>query len=189
MWLSRTHSELVVVAMALRHPREVYVPTDEQSARRHRRRDLPSEISTHPNDHVKLHATLRLVPEWSSAGGNKSGMGGGWLRAPEAQAGAGGRAGLANGLASPLGAPSRPHGTVRRALCGGGAGAELPSVGRAVAVLPYASIMSWQWAQSPISIMKPCAAFRGRKVAGAERLCARWRSIVVAPAKPGCRRI
>ena len=62
----RTHSELVVVAMALRHPREVYVPTGEQSARRHRRRDLPSEISTHPNDHVKLHATLRLVPEWSN---------------------------------------------------------------------------------------------------------------------------
>ena len=52
--------------MALRHPREVYVPTGEQSARRHRRRDLPSEISTHPNDHVKLHATLRLVPEWSN---------------------------------------------------------------------------------------------------------------------------
>lgn len=72
MWLSHTHSELVVVAMALRHPREVYVPTGEQSARRHRRRDLPSEISTHPNDHVKLHAMLRLVPEWSSAGGNKS---------------------------------------------------------------------------------------------------------------------
>eukprot|EP00964_Phaeocystis_antarctica_P074995 scaffold46220_cov53-Phaeocystis_antarctica.AAC.4 len=57
-----TDGEFVVIALAVRHPREVHVPTGEQCGRRHRRRSLPCEIGTHPNDHVKLQAVLFFVP-------------------------------------------------------------------------------------------------------------------------------